>query len=190
MKRLAPLLLLALPLAASAADTYSVEPGHTSATFAFKHLGFSTFHGKFAQASGTVTIDQAGKKGEADISFDAKGITTGVPKLDEHLASKDFFDVEKYPKITFKSKDFTFTGNTLSEVKGDLTIHGVTKPVTLKVTSFACKDHPMMKVPACGADASTTIKRSEFGVGAFVPAVSDEIPLTIEIEALKKDQPR
>src|SRR5262245_43943908 len=116
-----PLLIcLTAPLVAHAADTYTVEPGHTSATFAFKHLGFSTFHGKFPKASGTVTLDQTGKKGIADITFDAASIVTGVPKLDEHLRSKDFFDVEKYPSITFKSQDFTFTGNTLSEVKGDL----------------------------------------------------------------------
>lgn len=177
---------LGLSAPVHAADTYTIDPNHTSATFAFKHLGLSTFHGKFTKASGTVTLDPAQKKGSADITFDATGVVTGVPKFDDHLRSKDFLDVEKFPTATFKSQNIKFSGDSPTEVSGSLTLHGVTKPVTLKVTSFACKEHPMMKVPACGADASTTIKRSDFGLGAYVPNVSDELPLVIEIEATKQ----
>ena len=185
-RTLAVIVSLVATGAVQAADTYTIDPGHTSATFAFAHLGLSTFQGKFAKASGTVTLDQAQKKGSADITFDASGIVTGVPKLDDHLRSKDFFETEKYPTIVFKSEDFTFKGDTLVEVKGNLTVHGVTKPVTLKVTSFACKEHPMLKVPACGANAIATVKRSDFGITNFASAVSDEIQLTVEVEAAKR----
>ena len=187
MTKFLPVLAMLAPLAAAhAADVYNIDPNHTSATFQFKHLGFSTFTAKFAKTSGTVSLDPAAKTGSADITIDATSVTTGVPKFDEHLQSKDFFEVATYPTITFKSQKFQFNGDQLASVSGDLTIHGVTKPVTLTVTSFACKEHPMAKMPACGADAKTTIKRSEFGVGNFVPMVGDEIPLQIEIEAIKK----
>jgi polyisoprenoid-binding protein YceI len=187
MTKFLPVLAMLVPLAAAhGADVYNIEPNHTSATFQFKHQGFSTFTGKFAKVSGTVTVDQAAKTGSADITIDATSITTGVPKFDEHLQSKDFFEVATYPTITFKSQKFQFKGDQLASLSGDLTIHGVTKPVTLTVTSFVCKEHPMAKMPACGADAKTTIKRSEFGMGNFVPMVGDEIPLQIEIEAIKK----
>jgi polyisoprenoid-binding protein YceI len=171
---------------AYAADTYTIEPGHTSVMFAFHHFGLSTFHGKFTKAKGAVTLDQAQRKGSADITIDASAIVTGVPKLDEHLRSEDFFEVEKYPTIAFKSQDFVFKGDTLAEVRGNLTVRGITKPVTLKVTSFVCKEHPLMKAPACGADATATVQRSDFGLTAYLPGVSDEITLTIEVEAVRK----
>lgn len=169
-----------------AADTYSIDPSHTSATFAFKHFGFSTFHGKIPAQSGTIVLDRAQKTGTVDIVFDVKGIATGVDKFNEHLRSKDFFDADKNATATFKANEIAFAGDAPSSVKGDLTIKGVTKPVTLKITSFHCADHPMKKVPACGADATAQIKRSDFGLGQYAPNVSDEIPLVIEVEAMKK----
>jgi polyisoprenoid-binding protein YceI len=108
-----------------------------------------------------------------------------VAKLDEHLMKPEFFDVAKYPTVTFKSNDFKFTGDKLTAVVGDLTIHGVTKPATLVVTSFVCKDHPMKKTPVCGADANVKIKRSDFGMSTYVPAIGDEVTLRIEAEAGK-----
>lgn len=187
MNKLVPFLLMLSPFAAAhAADVYTVDPNHTFASFQFKHLGFSTFTGKVGGASGTVTLDTAAKTGSADITLDANAIYTGVQKFDDHLKSPDFFDAKQFPKITFKSQKFTFSGDKLTSITGDLTLHGVTKPVTLTVDSFACKDHPMAKVPACGADARATVKRSDFGMSMYVPAVSDEIPLLIEIEAMRK----
>jgi polyisoprenoid-binding protein YceI len=187
MKKLVPILLLLSPFAAvHAADVYSVDPNHTFASFQFKHLGFSTFTAKVGGASGTVTLDRAAKTGSADITLDASAIHTGVQKFDDHLRSPDFFDAKQFPKITFKSQKFTFSGDKLTSITGDLTVHGVTKPVTLSVDSLSCKDHPMAKVPACGADARATVKRSDFGMNAYVPAVGDEIALLIEIEAMQK----
>jgi polyisoprenoid-binding protein YceI len=171
---------------AQAAETYAVDPSHTHATFKFEHMGLSTFTGKFAGATGTLTLDQSAKTGVADITFDAKSIATGVPKLDEHLQGADFFDVQKFPTITFKSKKFEYKGNKLAAVSGDLTVKGIPKPVTFTVDSTACKEHPMAKKPACGANAHATVKRSDYGMIQFIPAVGDDIPLDIEIEAIKQ----
>lgn len=183
MKKLLLIPLLAVTsLNAFAAETYTVEPTHTFANFEIKHLGFSTSRGQFGGTSGTVTLDMAKKTGSAEIHFDMTTINTGVPKLDEHLSGDDFFAVEKYPTATFKSSTFTFDGDTLTKVVGDLTLHGQTHPVTLNVTAFKCGTNPMTEKPHCGADAITTIKRSDWGVSAYVPAVSDEVTLDIQIE--------
>lgn len=173
-------------VAVHAADTYSIDPNHTHATFSFEHLGFSTFDGKIPAKNGTITLDRAQKSGTVDVTFDLKGVATGVPKFDDHLRSKDFFEVEKEANATFKSSKITFNGDRPASLTGDLTIKGVTKPVTLQVKSFNCGPHPMMKVPACGANATGTIKRSEFGLGYALPAVKDEIALEIEVEATTK----
>ena len=186
-KFFAPLLLAAVVSgsAAAAPVTYTLDSTHSFQTFQYRHLGLSFVRGRFDKATGSITLDAAAKTGSADISVDVNSLNTGVPKLDEHLKSKDFFDVARFPAITFKSSTFKFQGETLASVSGDLTVHGVTRPVTLTVTNFACIDHPMKKVPACAANAEVTIKRSDFGVGGYVPAVSDETRLEIEVEALK-----
>jgi polyisoprenoid-binding protein YceI len=172
--------------AAYGADTYTIDPNHTSATFSFQHLGFSTFYGKIPAARGTIVLDREQKTGSADITFEIDDISTGVDKFDDHLESADFFDEDKYPTATFKASQITFKGDEPSELTGDLTIKGNTKPVTLKITSFNCGDHPMTKEPACGANATAKIKRSDFGLDKYVPAVSDEVELIIEVEATKK----
>jgi polyisoprenoid-binding protein YceI len=168
------------------ADTYAVDPNHTGVVFAFKHLGFSTFHGKIPATGGTIVLDRAQKTGTAEITFDIKTIATGVPKFDEHLRSPDFFDVAQWSTATFKSTQMTFKGDAPASVTGDLTIKGKTKPVTLQITSFKCGDHPMLKVPACGANATAKIKRSDFGLEKSAPAVSDDMDLAIEVEAAAK----
>lgn len=185
-KILATVLLGSACAVAHAADTYAVDPFHTSATFSFQHLGLSTFYGKIPAQSGSVTLDRTAKSGNIDVVFDLKGVATGVPKFDDHLRAADFFEVDKHPTATFKSNKVTFKGDQPATIAGDLTIKGVTKPVTLQVTSFACAEHPMMKVPACGANASATIKRSDFGLSYALPAVKDEIKLDVEIEATLK----
>lgn len=173
-------------VAANAADTYSIDPQHTHATFSFQHLGFSTFHGKIPARSGTITIDRAQQSGTADIVFEPEAVATGVPDFDDHLRSDDFFQVEKHPTASFKASKITFKGDAPTSIAGNLTIKDITKPVTLKVTSFNCADHPMLKVPACGANATATIKRSDYGMAYALPAVPDEIKLDIEVEAMIK----
>lgn len=187
MKKMLAILICSSGCAlAHAADTYSIDPNHTHATFSFQHLGFSTFHGKIPAKSGTIVLDAAQQRGTIDVAFDVAAIATGVPKFDQHLQSKDFFETDTHQTATFKSSKVTFTGDAPTAVSGDLTIKGMTKPVTLQVTSFKCGPHPMMKAPACGANATGQIKRSEFGLSYAAPAVPDEIGLIIEVEAIKK----
>ncbi len=183
-------LLIASALAALATSafaepvTYTVDPTHTYATYEIGHLGFSTQRGSFTKTSGQVVVDAKAKKGAVDINIDTASLATFNDKRDEHLKGPEFFNVQKFPSITFKSKDLQFKGDKLAAVKGDLTMLGVTKPVTLKVTRFTRAKHPMMGKDTYGADAYTVIKRSDFGMSTFVPAVSDEVKLVVSIEAL------
>ncbi|TXH04546.1 MAG: polyisoprenoid-binding protein [Nevskiaceae bacterium] len=186
-KLLVPLLLAVASASATAAPvTYTLDSSHSFETFQYRHMGLSFVRGRFDKTSGTITLDQAAKTGSADIVIDVNSVNTGVPKLDEHLKGAEFFDTAKFPTITFKSSSFKFNGDTLASVSGDLTIHGVTKPVTLTVSSFVCTEHPFKKVPACAANAEVTIKRSEFGVGNYVPVISDETRLEVGVEAIKE----
>ncbi len=176
--------LLAVPcIALAAPETYTIDASHTHPGFAISHFGFSTFRGRFDKTSGAITIDRDKKTLSADVTIDVNSVSTGVAKLDEHLKSPDFFDAAKFPTITFKATDLKFSGDKLSSASGDLTIHGLTKPVKLDVKNLKCGPHPLKKVPACGADLTATIKRSEFGVSAYSPNVGEEVALEIQVEA-------
>ena len=172
---------------AFAADVYKIEPNHSSVTFQYTHFGFSHPTGKFMNAVGQVNLDKADpSKSSVEVSFDIAGVNPGVPALDAHLKTADFFDAAKFPTATFKSTKVEVTGKDTAKVTGDLTIHGVTKPVTLDVKLNKLDMHPMMKKEDAGFTATATIKRSDFGMGAYVPAVSDQIDLYIEAETLKQ----
>jgi polyisoprenoid-binding protein YceI len=194
MNRLLPFVTAgALAFAAFAAQagetTYTIDANHSIPSFEIKHMGFSTYRGRFDKVSGTVTLDMAAKKGSADVTIDVTSISTGVAKLDDHLKTADFFDVATYPTITFKSTMFKFKGDKVTSITGDLSMHGVTKPVTLTVDSFACKMHPFYKVPACGADAHAVIKRADWGdIGKKFPPelLGTDVTLKIQIEAQNK----
>lgn len=169
----------------AAPETYTVDSNHTFPSFEISHLGFSTQRGRFNKTTGTIVLDRAAKKASVDISIDANSISTGLEKLEAHLRAEDFFDVAKYPAITFKSTGAKFEGDKLASLSGDLTLHGVTKPVTLTVTAFYCGYNPAYKKDACGADAVTTIKRSDFGISYALPAVGDQVKLLIQVEGHK-----
>ncbi len=176
---------------AFAADTYKLDPNHTSVTFQYTHMGFSHPTGKFMNAVGSVTLDEANPSAShVEVSFDISGVNTGVPGLDEHLKSPDFFDAAKFPTATFKSTHVDVVAPadpsakpTQAKVTGDLTIHGMTKSVTLDVTLNQEGSNPMMKTPEAGFTATTTINRSDFGMDKYVPMVSDQIDIAIEAEA-------
>jgi polyisoprenoid-binding protein YceI len=174
---------LSLPL--FAADSYTVDPRHTFPSFEVLHLGFSTQRGRFNKTGGKIVLDRAAGTGSVDIVIDAASVSTGEPKLEEHLRSEDFLHVQQHPTITFKSTKLNFDGDKLVSVEGELTIRGVTRPTTLTVTNFRCGPHPMNKQEMCGADATTIIKRSDFGVKYAIPAVADEVKLEINVEAFK-----
>ena len=169
--------------AAAAPETYTIEGSHTLPRFEYSHLGYSTQVSRFDKTTGTIVLDRAAKTGSVDVTIDATSVNTGSTKFNEHIQGEDFFDTAKYPTITYQSKDLKFSGDKLVAVNGDLTIKGITKPVSLKVSSLLCKPHPIMKKDACGADASAKIKRSEFNLGKYAPAVSDEVTLIIPVEA-------
>ena len=188
MKKLVALAVAASLSAAAfaASETYIIEGTHTMPRFEYSHFGYSTQVSRFDRTSGTIILDRAAKTGSVDVVIDAKSVNTGYPLFNEHIQGEDFFDTAKSPTITFKSKALKFDGDKLASVDGDLTIKGVTKPVTLTVTSFHCMPHPMRKKDACGANATTKIKRSEFNAGKHAPYVSDEVTLTIPVEAVKE----
>jgi polyisoprenoid-binding protein YceI len=177
-------LATALPCAAEM-QTYTIDPQHTKPTYEVMHLGYSMQRGRFNNTSGKIVIDTAAKKGSADVTIDAASIDSGVPKLDEHLKSEDFFNVAKNPKITFRSNNFTFDGDKVKSATGDLTMNGITRPVTLTANLFQCAPHPMNKKPQCGGDFIATVKRSEFGMKYAIPALADEVTLRIPVESIK-----
>lgn len=187
MKKLVLAALLgAASFTVSAADNYEFDPTHTFPYFRISHMGVSTFTGRFDKTSGTASLDLKKKTGSVDVTIQVASLSTGVDKLNEHLAQPDFFNTAKYPTITFKSTAFKFDGDKLDEISGNLTMLGVTKPVTLEVEKFACREHPMLKKQVCGIDLEGKIKRSDWGMSAYVPMVGDEVELQIEAEALKK----
>jgi polyisoprenoid-binding protein YceI len=188
MKHIALFAALAVAsIAAQAAPvTYTIDNSHTHPHFTYNHLGFSNQTHKFDKTSGTVVLDRKAKTGSVDVTIDATSVNTGYALFNEHLKAADFFDTEVYPTLTFKSTGMKFKGDQPASVAGDLTIKGVTKPVTLKITHFKCQPHPMLKVEACGANATTQVKRSEFNMGKNVPYVSDEVTLTLAIEGVNK----
>lgn len=187
MKRSLAAVLLSSSLAAPAfaADSYTADPAHTYPNFEVGHLGFSTARGVFEKTSGKITLDPTAKSGTIDITIETASLHTGWPKRDDHLKSEEFFNVAKFPAMTYKSSKLKFDGDKLAAVDGELTLLGVTKPVNLTVTYFKCANHPMTKKPMCGANATATIKRSEFGMSTYVPAIDDEVKIEIQIEALK-----
>jgi polyisoprenoid-binding protein YceI len=152
--------------ALAAPATYNVDTEHTHPSFEADHFGgMSVWRGTFDKVTGTVTIDRAAGTGTVDITIDTASIDVGLDKLETHLKSADFFDVEKFPTATYKGKLTKFKNGAPTEAQGDLTLHGVTKPVTLTIRSFKCMPHPMKKKEFCGADASATINRKDFGMG-------------------------
>lgn len=189
-KSLAALLVATLiggtAVTAQAADKYTFDPGHSQINFSWNHFGFSNIWARFDKFDGELLLDtQDLTRSSVSVTIPLSAIDTDVEKLDEHLKSADFFDAAKFPNITFKSTKVEKAGEGKLKVTGDLSIHGVTKATVLDVTVNKIGQHPMMKDDAAGFDASTTIKRSEFGVGMYAPNVSDEIAVRITAETHK-----
>lgn len=187
MKKIVALLIAAgLSMSAFAApETFSSDEHHTFSSFSYSHLGFSTQQSRFNNTKAKFTIDRAAKTGSVEATIDAKSVDTGSKLFDQHIQGEQFLDTAKFPTITYKSTKVNFNGDVPATVEGSLTVKGVTKPVTLTITHFKCADHPMAKKLACGANATATIKRTEFNAGAYAPNVGDDVTLTFAIEALK-----
>jgi polyisoprenoid-binding protein YceI len=172
--------LLAISATSAFADTYNIEPNHTYPSFEADHMGISVWRGKFTKTSGTVNLDRAAKNGTVDITIDANSIDFGHAKLNEHAKTKDMFNVAQFPTITYKGKSVKFDGDKPVAVEGDLTMLGVTKPVTLIIDKFKCIQHPMLKREVCGADATAEFKRTDFGLNYGTPMFAPEVKLAIQ----------
>lgn len=164
--------------------SYVIDPTHSFPRFSYNHLGLSKQILRFNKTTGTVVLDKSAKQANVDVVIDMTSVDTGFDEFDTHIQGADFLDTGKFPTATFKSTKVTFEGDKPVSIAGDLTIKGITKPVTLTVTSFANGPHPMLKKDAIGANASAVIKRSDFNAGAFVPAVGDDVTLDIALEAV------
>lgn len=174
-------------LAANAlsAESYTIDSRHTFPMFEVSHLGFSTQRGRFNKTTGKITLDSAAKKGSVEVVIDTASIDMGLEDWDKHMRNEDFFNVEKHPTMTFKSDKFIFKQGKPAEVHGTLTLLGVEKPVKLAVGHFYCGVHPINKKEVCGADLTTRIKRSDFGMTKFLPGIGDEVFIRIPVEAFK-----
>lgn len=170
--------------ALAAPVTYNLEPNHTYPRFSYNHLGLSTQLSRFNRTTGSVVLDAEARTGSVDVTIDMKSVDTGSAVFDEHIQRADLLDTERFPTATFKSTAVRFEGERPVAVDGILTIKGISKPVTLTITAFTRKPHPMLKKEAIGADASTRILRSDFNAGKHAPYVGDEVTLAIAVEAI------
>jgi polyisoprenoid-binding protein YceI len=174
--------------ARAAVEHYTIDPNHTYPSFQAAHIaGISFWRGKFDRSSGTVTLDRAAKTGSLEITIDTTSIDFGHEKMNKHAKSAEMFDVEQFPTATYTGTKIDFDGDTPVAVHGTLTLHGVTKPVDLKIASFKCIMHPMLKREVCGADASTEIDRTDFGISYGIPQSipTGKVELAIQVEAFK-----
>ncbi len=175
--------LLFTSFSAKAADQYTLDPMHTSVTWTINHFGFSNPWGKFSMITGTLSLDQQNPaNSQLSVTIPIANLVTGIPKLDEHLATAQFFDTATYPTATFVSTKVTPTGKQTATVDGTLTLHGISKPETLQVTLNKMGEN-MMKKQTAGFSATTTLKRSDFGMTTYLPGLGDEVKLYIESEA-------
>jgi polyisoprenoid-binding protein YceI len=177
-------LLAAAAVSAQAAQKYDIDQSHTYVTFSYDHFGFSDPIVRMEKVSGDFKLDTADlTKSTISVTLPLDGLHTGVPKLDEHIRSPDFFDAAKYPDITFRSAKIEKVGADRLKISGELTAHGVTRPVVLTAKVNKIGDNPMLKVPSAGFEADTTLKRSDFGVDKYAPNVSDEIKVHISLDS-------
>ena len=175
--------------AVAAPATYNLDPTHTYPSFEADHFGgVSVWRGKFTKSSGVVVLDREAKTGTVDVTVDTTSLDTGYAPLDKHVKTADFLDVEKFPTATYKGTSIRFNGDTPVEVVGTFTLHGVTKPLNLKINSFKCFNHPMLKREDCGADASAEFDRADFGMDWGVKyGFKTLTKLQIQVEGIKAD---
>ena len=178
-------IIAALPACAGAApENYTVDPEHTYPSLEFSHMGLSIWRGRFNHSSGKVMLDRAQRTGTAEIQVDTNSIDFGHPKMKDFAITEDWLDTAKFPTMTYKGK-IQYTGDMPSAVDGQLTLRGVTRPVKLRINSFKCMPHPMIKTELCGADAEGDLDRADFGMALYTDGGMGRIHLRIQVEALK-----
>lgn len=184
---IAALISAAAGSALAAPVTYDLDPNHTYPSFEADHFGgMSILRGKFNSSSGKVVLDKEGKTGSVEVTVDTSSIDFGNPKLNEHVKTPDMFDVAKYPQASYKGTLAKFKDGAPTEIEGELTLHGVTKPVMLKINQFKCMVNPMSKKEVCGADAEGSFSRADFGIDYGKQfGFKQEVKLRIEVEGAR-----
>ena len=180
---LTPLLGLAMP-AMAAGERYTIDPEHTYPSLEMSHMGLSVWRGKFNRTTGSVTLDRAGHTGQVDVRIDSDSIDFGLDSMHEHAVSADWLNVAAFPAMTYRGT-IRFDGDRPSAVDGQLTLLGVTRPVTLAIRSFKCMRHPVLPKQVCGADAEAELDRGDFGLTRYTQDGMGRIRVRIQVEALK-----
>ena len=165
-------------------QSFTIDPSHTYPSFEASHLGISWWRGRFSKTAGKVTLDRSAKAGTVDVQIDAATLDFGHPKMTETTRGKDFFNVEQFPTISYKGSFSQFDGDRPTQVQGELTLLGVTKPVALTIVSFKCITHVVFKREVCGADVHGSFNRTEFGMTRGVPPPEEPARLRIQVEAI------
>jgi polyisoprenoid-binding protein YceI len=179
-------LLFAASSTLAAPETYIIDTNHSMPRFSYNHLGYSVQLSRFDKISGKIVMDKTAKTGAVEVTIDTASVNTGSSLFNEHIQAEEFFDTAKYPAATFKSTKVHFKDDKPASVDGTLTIKGISKPVTLAISSFMCMPHPIKKKDTCGANASVVVKRSDFNMGKHAPYVSDEVTIDLPVEAIKE----
>ncbi len=170
----------------AAPETYQLDPTHSYVLWHISHFDFSNPSGKWLVSKGTLILDKdKPQNSKVDVTIQVADMITGIPELDKHLQSAAFFDVAKFPLATFVSNKVTLSGRNQAKVEGILTVHGVSKPITLNVKLNKMGINPISNKEAVGFTASTTLKRSDFGISTLLPGLGDEVKIDIEAEAFK-----
>jgi len=174
------------PAAADAPAVYLIDPAHTHIQWEVRHFGTSTSRGRFDDISGHVTLERAAQRGEAAITIGTASINSGVAPLDTILRSPSFLDVKNHPQAYFVASRFRFVDGQPVELRGELTLHGASQPVSLRAASFNCYEHPVLKREVCGGDFEAEFSRSGFNITYGLPVVGDTVKLQIGIEAIRQ----
>lgn len=174
--------------ASAQVQSYSLDPNHTFPSVEFSHMGVSTWRGKFTKTSGKVMLDRSAKAGSVDVTIDPASIDFGHATMNGHARGDNWFKTEQFPTITYKGKLGGFNGDVPMQIDGELTMLGVTRPVTLQLASFKCIQHPMLKREMCGGDATGMVNRRDFNLGPTSGSVPQEIKLVLQVEGVRDDQ--
>lgn len=186
-----PLMLMAAALlsatgAQAAPVNYVIDPSHTYPSFEVPHLGISWWRGKFNTTTGTVVLDSTAQAGEVRIKIDAASLDFGHEKMNEHARAEDFFNVAAFPEITYTGT-IKFANGQPEAVDGKLTLLGETRPMRLDIESFKCIEHPFFKREVCGADATGSFNRADFGMDKYAAGDLGQVKLRIQVEALRAE---
>jgi len=176
--------------ATAAPAVYEIDPNHTFPSFEADHMGMSVWRGKFDRTAGRILLDKAKGEGSVEATIDVASIDYGLKAMDEKARSNELLDVAKFPRAAYKGRLVDFVDGAPTRVAGELTLHGVTKPLDLKINSFKCMPHPMLKRDWCGADALATFDRAAFGIDAGKDyGFKMEVTLRIQVEAVRAAEP-